>query len=303
MGKMSSGFKNLCIVLGVSCFFGLAMDAVFPVKGLMSAAGPLNPPVSDLAPASQQEGNTEHYAERTRKLAAVIVDDFGNGMKGTKEMLDLPAHITVAVMPFLPTTKQDAEEANRKGHDVLVHLPMEPNKGKKEWLGPGAIMSDMTDEEVRTRVEAAIDDVPHAVGINNHMGSKITADRRIMSVILDVCKERGMFFVDSRTSHKSVVDELATEKGLPPVHNDIFLDDVYTLTHVSRKMNTVSNWLDSHDTCVMIGHVGMPGLYTSSVLRQSIPELQQKTELVGIRRLVSTVWGWTPQPTMPLSAP
>lgn len=302
--KMMGLAKRVVLAVGIGCWAGLVMCVCSPVYALDEA----NPFFLQPALSVQKEGDKGDGAlpaRQTRKLAAIIVDDFGNGMKGSEEMMNLPSFITVAVMPFLPTTKQDAEEAHRKGHDVLVHLPMEPNRGKKEWLGPGAIMADMTDEEVRSRVEAAIDNVPYAVGINNHMGSKVTANRRIMSVILDVCKERGMFFVDSRTNHKSVVEEIASEKGLPPVHNDIFLDDVYTLTHVSRQMRAVFSWLDTHDTCVMIGHVGVPGLYTSSVLRQSIPELQKKTELVGMSRFVSTVWRWKPQPqpTMPLNAP
>lgn len=106
--------------------------------------------------------------------------------------------------------------------DVIVHMPMEPKKGKPEWLGPGAITSNLTDEQVRERVEKAIDDVPYAIGMNNHMGSKITSDKRIMSIVLDVCLERGLFFVDSRTNFRSVVGDLAIAKNMPPVGNDIF---------------------------------------------------------------------------------
>lgn len=157
-----------------------------------------------------------------QKRVAVIIDDLGNNMKGTEEILNLPVKITVAVMPFLPTTKRDAMEAHKRGHDVIVHLPMEPKQGKPEWLGPGAIKANMTDEEVRAKVTAAIKDVPYAIGMNNHMGSKITSDKRIMSIVLDVCKEHGLFFVDSRTNYRSVVPELAAKKGMPPVRNDVF---------------------------------------------------------------------------------
>ncbi|AHC19429.1 divergent polysaccharide deacetylase family protein [Paenibacillus polymyxa] len=241
-----------------------------------------------------------------QKMVAVIIDDLGNNMKGTEQILNLPVKITVAVMPFLPTTKQDAMEAHKRGHDVIVHLPMEPKQGKPEWLGPGAIKANMTDEEVRAKVTAAIKDVPYAIGMNNHMGSKVTSDKRIMSIVLDVCKEHGLFFVDSRTNYWSVVPELAAKKGMPPVRNDVFLDDVHTLAHVNRQLTKVVEWLDEHDTCVTIGHVGVSGMYTSSALHSSVPKLKEHAKFVGISDLVRAVWGWTGDPatntTMPSDA-
>lgn len=81
----------------------------------------------------------------------MIIDDLGNRMDGTDEILDLPVKLTVAVMPFLETTQEDARRAHERGHDVIVHLPMEPKQGRPEWLGPGAILSSMTDEEIRRR--------------------------------------------------------------------------------------------------------------------------------------------------------
>ena len=87
---------------------------------------------------------------------AIIIDDVGNDMKGTEEILNMPVKLTVAVMPFLQTTKKDAIAAHDRGMDVIVHMPMEPKKGKPEWLGPGAITANLTDEQVRERVEKAL---------------------------------------------------------------------------------------------------------------------------------------------------
>ena len=217
---------------------------------------------------------------------AVVIDDFGNGMKGTEQMLKLPIKLTVAVMPFLPTTKKDAEEAYRLGHDVIVHLPMEPVRGKRSWLGPGAITTDLSDDEIRKRVEAAIADVPHAIGMNNHMGSKATADKRVMKVVLQVCKEKGLFFLDSRTSYRTVVPEVAKELGVETLHNDVFLDDVYTRHHVLKQIGIVKKVLDKNKSCIVIGHVGMPGLSTSDALRDAIPELKGKAAFVPLTALL-----------------
>ncbi|MGG1657945.1 divergent polysaccharide deacetylase family protein [Brevibacillus sp. NRS-1366] len=222
----------------------------------------------------------------TKKVVAFVIDDFGNNMSGTAEILALPVPLTVAVMPFLPSTKQDAELAHQKGHDVFVHMPMEPVKGKRSWLGPGAITTDLSDEEIRSRVQKAIDDVPHAIGMNNHMGSKVTADERIMRIIMSVVKERGLIYLDSKTTDKSVASKIATEMGVPHTENQIFLDDVYSVPHITQQMEKVCKRIGNHPLCVAIGHVGPPGKKTASVLRQYIPRIQKEAEFVTISKLI-----------------
>lgn len=250
----------------------------------LSAGGPT-------AAASESPSN--------HKRLAIIIDDVGNDMKGTAEILAMPVKLTVAVMPFLPTTKKDAIAAHEKGMDVIVHMPMEPKKGRPEWLGPGAITSNLTDEEVRERVEKAIDDVPHAIGMNNHMGSKITSDKRIMSIVLDVCKERGLFFVDSRTNFRSVVGELAVSKNMPPVGNDIFLDDQNSKQLIRKQLDLAAQRAIDKNICVVIGHVGHSGMNTSAVIRESVSRLQNQVQFVGIGDLVRDVWQWHSAPTLP----
>ncbi|MBB6729529.1 divergent polysaccharide deacetylase family protein [Cohnella zeiphila] len=221
------------------------------------------------------------------KRVAIVIDDFGNGMKGTDQMLGLPVRLTTAIMPFLPTTHQDAEAAHAKGHDVIVHLPMEPVRGKASWLGPKAILTSLPDDEIRRRVEAAIADVPYAVGMNNHMGSKATADERVMRIVLQVCKEKGLFFLDSRTSYKTVVPKVAKEVGVSLLQNDLFLDDVYTMHHVSKQLRLLKEELAKKDSCVAIGHVGPSGLVTSGTLRSVIPKWEGEVRFVGVSELLS----------------
>lgn len=223
----------------------------------------------------------------SKKLGAIVIDDFGNNMAGTEEMLSLPIHLTVAVMPFLPTTKRDAEWAHRLGHDVLVHLPMEPKHGRKEWLGPGAITTDLSEAEIRKRVNAAIDEVPYAVGINNHMGSKATGDKRVMHIVLTVCKERGLFFLDSRTNYRSVVPQVSAEVGVKTVTNHLFLDDMSSHKHISGQLDKFRKMVDEQDVCVAIGHVGRPGKYTAAVLRKSIPALAKDITFVSLSELIA----------------
>jgi len=250
---------------------------------LFAAAGVIL--ASVLMPATVIGANPQAPGPDERRIA-VVIDDFGNGMKGTEQMLNLPIKLTVAVMPFLPTTRKDAEEAHRLGHDVIVHMPMEPIKGNRNWLGPGAITTDLPDAEIRKRVEAAIANVPHAIGMNNHMGSKATADKRVMRIVLQVCKEKGLFFLDSRTSYRTVVESVAQEVGVVSLHNDVFLDDVYTRRHVMKQLAEVTKLLAKNDRCIAIGHVGASGLSTSDALRAAIPELKDKAEFVPITQLL-----------------
>jgi uncharacterized protein len=233
------------------------------------------------------QGSFMGAQETTVKRVAIVIDDFGNNMAGTEEILNMPIPLTIAVMPFLPTTKRDAEWAKQKGHDVIVHMPMEPKKGKKSWLGPGAITTDLSDDEIRKRVKAAIDDVPHAIGMNNHMGSKVTADPRVMNIILEVCKERNLMYLDSRTTHKSVVSSIAGKLGVPVIENHIFLDEIYRTSHISKQVRLLIKHLQQHSECIAIGHVGPPGEKTAAVLKQSIPAIQKKAKFALISELVS----------------
>jgi polysaccharide deacetylase 2 family uncharacterized protein YibQ len=232
------------------------------------ASQPAQPTTAPLASSPNQ---TQEYP------LAIVIDDFGNRewMEGTDAMLSLPVKITAAVMPFMPTTKQDAEAAHAAGHDVIVHMSMEAHGSNPAFLGPGAITTRMTDAEIRQKVQAAIDDVPHAIGMNNHMGSRFTEDERAMRILMQVLKDNKMFFLDSRTTVKTVADQVATEVGVPLLQNGVFLDDVYTHAHVSGQFTKLRTKMSEQPYCIMIGHVGIPGPITSSLLKQQIPQLQQ----------------------------
>ncbi|WP_276355850.1 divergent polysaccharide deacetylase family protein [Cohnella caldifontis] len=261
--------------------WGLLVLAVWIGTGWTAAGG-------TATSASAAATNDPAPSPAASRHIAVVIDDFGNGMKGTEEMLKLPVKFTAAIMPFLPTTRQDAEAAHAMGHDVIVHLTMEPIRGKASWLGPGAILTSLPDGEIRRRVEAAIADVPYAIGMNNHMGSRATADERVMRIVLQVCKEKGLFFLDSRTSWKTVVPKVAQELGVPLLQNDVFLDDVYSHRHVSKQIALLRQHIRKRGTIVAIGHVGPPGLITSGELKNAIPTLQTEATFVRLSELVAS---------------
>ncbi|MEK3714296.1 divergent polysaccharide deacetylase family protein [Paenibacillus sp. FSL R7-0333] len=277
--------------------------ALIPSAPLAVSAAQADTALSTPAPAdsrgSSASGNRTAGNQQALSRVAVIIDDFGNSMRGTEEMFKLPVKITVAVMPFLRSSEQDARRAHELGFDVLVHLPMEPRQGKPEWLGPGAVLTSMNDAEVRQRVEAALDNVPYAIGINNHMGSKVTGDERVMGIVLEVCKERGLFFVDSHTNYRSVAGRMARELGMPPVENHIFLDDVHSASHVAKQMKLVQERALSQKFCVTIGHVGIQGKETAAGIRSGIAGMKDKVQFVGISDLVREEWKWNSRLTLP----
>ncbi len=230
---------------------------------------------------------SEETKEPDKKEIAIVIDDFGNNMKATEEMLNLPIPITAAIMPFLSTTERDAKLAHEKGHEVIVHLPMEPKKGKKSWLGPGAITTDMSDDEIRKGVTRAIEDIPYAVGMNHHMGSKVTEDERIMRVVLEVCKEKGLFYLDSKTTGKSVIPKLAKELSVPYLENNMFFDHVYTDRHINKQAsNLIKELGDSEQFLIAIGHVGLTGDKVVTALKSYIPEYQKQANIVPLSSLL-----------------
>ncbi|WP_368504671.1 divergent polysaccharide deacetylase family protein [Alkalihalophilus sp. As8PL] len=224
------------------------------------------------------------------KKVAIVIDDFGGDVKGVDSFLKGDIPITVAVMPFLEYSTEQAEQAHHAGLEVIIHMPLEPKKGKASWLGPKGITSDLSDAEVRSRVEEAIEDVPHAVGLNNHMGSKIVEDERIMNVILDVVREHGLYVIDSGTSNKSVISKLAELKNIPHSTRDVFLDDTLSSRqHVFKQMQVLQKVASNDGNAIGIGHVGIKGDETAAGILSSLREFEKnKIKIVPASHIIDT---------------
>lgn len=218
---------------------------------------------------------------------AIVIDDFGQDRNGVKEMMAIKRHLTFAVMPFLTYSQSDAKEAYENGFEVIVHLPMEPMKGKISWLGPKPILSTLSDSEVYQITSEAFADVPYAVGANIHMGSKISTDDRIMSDVLDVIKEKGVYFLDSKTSAKSVAKKIADEKAVPFYERNTFLDGQTSKEHVKEQLRKAGEIALKDGKSVAIGHVGIEGgKVTAQAIAEMLPEFDAKNiQLVFVSEL------------------
>lgn len=218
---------------------------------------------------------------------AIVIDDFGQDRNGVKEMMSIQRHLTFAVMPFLPYSQTDAIEAHEKGFEIIVHLPMEPVKGKVSWLGPKPIVSTLSDNEVYDITSEAFVDVPYAVGANIHMGSKISADTRIMSDVLDIVKENRVYFLDSKTSSKSVAKKIAEEKAIPFYERDVFLDGQVSKEQVKEQLRKAGEIALNKGKAIAIGHVGIEGgKVTAQAIVEMLPEFDKKNiQLVFVSEL------------------
>lgn len=219
--------------------------------------------------------------------AAIIIDDFGGGVGGVKEFLEGNVPITVAVMPFTEKSKEHAEWAHKNGFEVILHLPMQPKKGKISWLGPKPITVNLTPEEVKTRVHEAIKSVPHVSGLNNHMGSLVVEKEGIVRAIVEEAREHNLFIIDSATSPKSKFDAVAEELKVPLLKRDIFLDDVQSVAYVKTQMMQFADITKKKGKGIAIGHVGVTGRVCSTGILQSMEEFKELgIQIVPVSELI-----------------
>ena len=166
-------------------------------------------------------------ARAAEPVIALVVDDFGYFYNSlVRDFLTIEVPLTLTVIPGLRHSKRICEAAANAGKEILCHLPMEPEKGGGDGGEISLIRVDMSEGEIRKTAERALERTPGVIGMNNHMGSRATADRRVMKVILDVCRKHGIFFLDSMTTQRSVVGETAVKAGAPSISNDLFIDNV-----------------------------------------------------------------------------
>ncbi len=243
---------------------------------------------------------TQHYTESRaepsekpkRKLTgqprvAIILDDVGLGsMRSFKRALEIPYPITFAVIPFRRYTRECASMARGRGFEMIVHMPMEPYDYPHQDPGPGAVFEKDSAEKVEQKIQAALDSVMYARGMNNHMGSKITALPFTMRVILSKLKREGLFFVDSRTTPDTVVIQEANELGVPAISRNVFLDNSREPDDIRTQLKEVIDIAREHGYVVAIGH-NYPE--TVAVLEAEMPRLDREVNFVFVRELVDEV--------------
>lgn len=205
-------------------------------------------------------------------ILAVVIDDWGYGWQAARDFLAFDRPLTVAVLPHLPYSRAHAAEAHARGHQVILHLPMEP-LGTQWDLSEWTVTTAKSSSEIASDILRALASVPHVSGINNHMGSKATADRRVMAEVLRVVKEYGLFFLDSRTTPLSVAREVGKELGALVLENDRFIDTDDEPERIKERILAGARLAKRRGYAVVIGHV-RPATYRGLVA--SLPELERE---------------------------
>jgi polysaccharide deacetylase 2 family uncharacterized protein YibQ len=219
-----------------------------------------------------------------RGRLAILLDDAGQSMDLLASAADLPEAVGVSVLPFLPHTADIANAMQESGHEVWLHLPMEPEGYPKNDPGPGALLVTMSDSEIRRAVHDALNNVPHVIGMNNHMGSKATADLRTMTWVMQELKSRGMLFIDSRTTRNTVAQHAAEAQGVPVGRRHVFLDNVRNRDAILGQLAEAVYRCRLHGSAIAIGHLDR---VTVGVLHEELPELSKRgADLVAPSKLV-----------------
>ena len=204
--------------------------------------------------------------------AAIIIDDLGQSLEAARQLLALPYSLTISVLPQLRDSTETAEEACRAGREVMLHLPMQPDLGSRASPGKGEIRVGMTGFEVEGVLESDLASVPHAVGVNNHMGSRATADPRLMAAVMRSLARHHLYFVDSRTTAASLALDAARQQGLPAFYRSVFLDDTESVAYSLGQLRRFRQVLEEQGAALAIGH---PHPTTIAALAKFLPELER----------------------------
>jgi len=250
-----------------------------PVAARVRQPPRAEPPAPDPTPPAERK---EALTAPSAPAIAVIIDDVGHQpLSQIQPLLDLNFPITFAVLPHLAYSRANAISLNQRQYEVMLHMPMEPDDYPKNNPGEGAVFSDQSEAAIRQRLDQALRDVPFVTGVNNHMGSKITANRGLMRPILDEVKQRGLFFIDSRTNANTVAYTLARSMGLATAKRDVFLDARESHDFAVKQLAEARRVARKNGLAIVIGHP-----YPSSV--QALVEELPKMDREGFRLIFAS---------------
>jgi len=212
----------------------------------------------------------------------VVIDDMGENMAVAQDLAGLSAPVVFAIWPNASHAAQARALAMKHGLDILVHLPMEPLSYPENDPGKEALFVSMSNEALQRTIQQNLDKVPEAVGVNNHMGSRFTRDLRGMRLLTQTLKQRRLFFLDSRTTSKSVGQAAARESSLPFYGRDIFLDNSLVVQDIFLQLKKTERLAKRNGVAIAIGH---PHPETAQALRSWLAQRDPAVSVVSLTTL------------------
>jgi polysaccharide deacetylase 2 family uncharacterized protein YibQ len=202
--------------------------------------------------------------------------------------------LTLAILPGRPHSESVYKRWKNR-FEFIVHMPMEPIGYPEDDPGAMALMTTMSPSDVREHLLSILERYPEVAGINNHMGSKFTQNRSLMDVVMNVLKQKDMFYMDSRTSAESVAVPVANSNGVPVISNDVFLDNRKSREYIRGQLKELVDTARDHGSAVGIGH--FQNVETAQVLKEQMPRYAEKgVNFVRLSQLVE-------DKTVPVTAP
>jgi hypothetical protein len=254
-----------------------------PAEEQLALLPAVNRPLPDERPLWQR--NAVPFADTAgRPMIAIVIDDLGLNRRNADRVVRLPGPLTLAFMTYAADVAPQAQAARAAGHELLVHVPMAPENGGLT-TGPNALRPELPADELRRRIDWALSRFDGYVGLNNHMGSRFTADASGMSVLLEEVGRRGLLFLDSRTTAATVGGEMARRYGVPFAGRNIFLDNEVSADAVWVQLRKTEAVARRTGAAVAIGH---PHDGTIAALARWLPTLEERGfALVPISRIVA----------------
>lgn len=254
------------LLLGAIALLLLALLLIFPEPAAVQEGS------KDTAATAEPEKAPVEEVEPRGSLY-IVIDDVGNSMADLQPFLKLDAPLTFAVLPGRQYTLEAAEALHDAGHQVILHQPMEPEGDQDP--GAGAIYSGMSKEEIYRILKQNLDENPYAVGMNNHMGSRASADEDVMSAVLQFAKDHKIYYLDSYTTGNSVSKTVAEKVRLEFTRrNSMFLDNERSRDSILEALLAGMETAEKRGHAVMIGHVMSNEL--ADILMEMYPELLEE---------------------------
>ncbi len=247
------------------------------------------PPPTEIVPDKyssviiEPEDKLKEIVPEYRPRVAIVIDDLGYDKKIFRSFVDLGIPITFSILPGVRFSKHIASEAKRLNYEVMLHLPMQPHNPARN-PGSGVISLDMSRDEMLRQLSEDIEAVPYIDGVNNHMGSHFTENRTAMNIILEDLHRRGLFFLDSRTSPRSVAYNVAKRIGVKSGKRDVFLDNKRDIEYIKGQIDEAIRIAKLSGEVTVIGH---PRRETVAALREKISDFKKEgIELVVVSALL-----------------
>jgi polysaccharide deacetylase 2 family uncharacterized protein YibQ len=203
---------------------------------------------------------------------ALIVDDMGYSLQAINELCSIGRPLTIAIIPYSPLASEIATISRQHDLEVILHLPLEAINNNESYGSKGMITAEMSEAEVIAILEKDLAQVPYIRGVNNHMGSKITANSKLMNIILERLKDRDLFFIDSRTTSSSVAYNIAQSLNIPSAYRHVFLDGEPNEEYIRRQLIELFRRAQKNGFALGICH---PTEETLKVLKESFHLVDQ----------------------------